>query len=190
MNICSHTFEEYVEMVRCFHSYPAPGVLIGGFMVDKAYQCLPEEGLFDAICETQKCLPDAVQLLTPCTIGNGWLRVVNLGRYALTLYDKHSGAGMRVFLDPAKLEPWQEIKNWFFKLKDRKEQESPLLLKQIKEAGTSVCTVHEAKVDLDLLGKARRGAFAICPRCKEAYPLADGKTCLGCQGKIPYLTWT
>ena len=43
MNICSYTFEEYVERVRSFHGFAAPGVVIGGFMVDLAYQHLPED---------------------------------------------------------------------------------------------------------------------------------------------------
>lgn len=62
--------------------------MIGGIMADFAMQQLPSNTLFDAISETTYCLPDAVQLLTPCTTGNGWLRVFNLGRYALSLYDK------------------------------------------------------------------------------------------------------
>ncbi len=36
---------------------------------------LPPDILFNSLCETNKCLPDAVQLLTPCTVGNGWLKV-------------------------------------------------------------------------------------------------------------------
>ena len=60
------------------------GVVIGGFMVDMAYKHLPEGVLLDAFCETEKCLPDAIQLLTPCTMGNGWLKVNNIGRFALT----------------------------------------------------------------------------------------------------------
>ena len=102
MNIRSYTFEQYVERVRDFHGFAAPGVLIGGFMVELAYQHLPEEGLFDAISETAKCLPDAIQLLTPCTVGNGWLTVINMGRYAMTLYNKYTGEGVRVFVDPLK----------------------------------------------------------------------------------------
>ena len=117
MNIRSYTFEEYVERVRSFHGFAAPGVVIGGFMVDLAYQHLPREGLFNAVCETPKCLPDAIQLLTPCTVGNGWLTVINIGRYAMTLYDKSKGEGIRVSFDPAKIETWPEIKSWFFKLK-------------------------------------------------------------------------
>lgn len=62
MKILSFTFEEYVERVRTFHDFAAPGVVIGGIMVDLAYQYLPEEGLFNALCETPKCLPDAIQI--------------------------------------------------------------------------------------------------------------------------------
>src|SRR5208282_754967 len=61
--ILAYTFEEYSALVRKFHGSAAPGVMIGGFMVDLAYSRLPSGGLFDVICETAKCLPDAVQLL-------------------------------------------------------------------------------------------------------------------------------
>ncbi|HVN24341.1 MAG TPA: formylmethanofuran dehydrogenase subunit E family protein [Syntrophorhabdales bacterium] len=185
--IRSYTFEEFVDRVRTFHSYPAPGVLIGGFMVDLAYRHLPEDALFDAVVETPKCLPDAVQLLTPCTVGNSWLTVLNLGRYAVTFYDKRSGEGIRVFVDPVKLESWPEIKNWFFKLKPKKEQDDQLLLRQIKEAGASFCSVQQVRVAGHMLEKRHRAGFAVCPRCKESYPVSDGEFCLACQDTSPYL---
>ena len=31
MNIRNYTFEEFVERVKAFHGYEAPGVIIGGF---------------------------------------------------------------------------------------------------------------------------------------------------------------
>ena len=187
MKIRSYTFEEYVERVLNFHGFAAPGVLIGGFMVDLAYQHLPKEGLFDAISETPKCLPDAIQLLTPCTVGNGWLIVMNLGRYAMTLYDKQTGEGIRVFLDPKKVEAWSEIKNWFFELKPKKEQDDQLLVKQIKEAGASICSVQHVRVAGRILKRHHRAGFAVCPRCKESYPVGDGALCLACQDATPYL---
>ena len=52
--------------------------------------------------ETRACLPNSVQLLTPCTTGNGWLKVMDLGRFALSLYVKYQGEGIRVNLDSAK----------------------------------------------------------------------------------------
>ncbi|MBW1978010.1 MAG: formylmethanofuran dehydrogenase subunit E family protein [Deltaproteobacteria bacterium] len=68
MNICSYTYEEFLNLVRSFHGHVAPGVIIGGFMVDLALATLQAEEPAGAICETSSCLPDAIQLLTPCTI--------------------------------------------------------------------------------------------------------------------------
>jgi formylmethanofuran dehydrogenase subunit E len=189
MNILNYTFEEFVERVKAFHGYSAPGVIIGGFMVDLAYRSLPEKGLWDALCETPKCLPDAIQLLTPCTVGNGWLTVVNVGRYALTLYNKESGEGVRVFVDTEKLEAWPELKTWFFKLKTKKEQDADLLSTQIKEAGSGICGVQKAEVDKRFIKRRPRGRLAVCPKCQEGYPLDDGPLCLACSGKeILYLS--
>jgi formylmethanofuran dehydrogenase subunit E len=187
MNICSYTFEEYIERIKSLHGFAAPGVAIGGFMVDLAYQHLAEGGLFDVVCETPKCLPDAIQILTPCTVGNGWLTVVNVGRYAMTIYDKSNGEGVRVFIDTAKIEAWPEIKNWLFKLKPKKEQDLELLMKQIEAAGTGLCGIQHVKVALRLLEKKHRGDIVQCPRCNEAYPGDDGEICLGCQGEYPYI---
>ena len=43
MNIGPHTFDEFVSIVKTFHGYQAPGVLIGGLMVDLALRNLPED---------------------------------------------------------------------------------------------------------------------------------------------------
>jgi formylmethanofuran dehydrogenase subunit E len=189
MNIRNYTFEAFVERVKAFHGYEAPGVIIGGFMVDLAYRHLPEGGLWDALSETPKCLPDSIQLLTPCTVGNGWLTVVNVGRFALTLYDKGRGEGVRVFVDTDKLDPWTELKTWFFKLKPKKEQDSDLLAAQIKEAGCQICSVQKVKVADQFIKHRSRGSLAVCPKCREGYPLADGPLCLACSGKeILYLS--
>jgi len=187
MNIGLHSFEEYLELVKSFHSHPAPGVVIGGIMVEVARQQLPPEVLFDAICETRSCLPDAVQLLTPCTLGNGWLQVVNVGRFALCLYDKYQGEGVRVFLDPAKVADWPEINGWYLKLKPKQEQDSALLLEQIRDAGMETLGRQRIRIRPQFLGKRSRGRIAICPLCREAYPAQDGGLCRACQGEVPYL---
>lgn len=185
--VCNYTVEEYIEKVRSFHGYTAPGLIIGGFMIDLAYRHLPKEARLDSISETDTCLPDAIQLLTHCTIGNGWLKVINLGRFALTLYDPNTGDGVRVSINPAKLEKWLEIKNWFFKLVPKKQQDTQKLIEQIQEAGADICNYKKVKVDLSIVSKKHRTGLAICPRCKESYPVVDGEICLGCQGKAPYL---
>ncbi len=187
MNICSYTFEEYTNMVKSFHGNVTPGVVIGGFMVALAFKCLPKDGLFNAICETSSCLPDAIQFLTPCSIGNGRLKVINIGRFAITFYEKSKGEGIRVFLDPTKIEVWSEIKSWFFKLKPKNEQDSKLLLEQIREAGATICSIQQVKVKPHLMKMPHRSGFTICPLCKEAYPVDDGRVCRACQGETPYI---
>ena len=165
MKIRSYTFGEFVERVKSFHGFEAPGVIIGGFMVDLAYRHLPREGLFNALCETAKCLPDSLQLLT-----------------AFTLYDKETGEGVRVFIDPAKLEAWPEIKAWFLKLKTKEQQDFGRLIDEARRAGALICGIEHVRVPEGLREKKHRGQIAVCPRCKEAYPLADGTVCLACQG--------
>jgi len=185
--ISAFDIEEYIHRIQPFHGHAAPGVIIGGFMVHLARIQIPEGALFDAICETPACLPDAVQLLTPCTVGNGWLKIINLGRFALSLYDKYHGNGFRVFLDPGKLDQWPEIKDWFFKLKSRTEQNHEHLLSQIKTAGVEICGVYPVQIKPEFLKKRDKGRIVICPSCEEAYPLKDGSICLACQGSSPYI---
>ena len=160
-------------------------------MVEVARRQLPAEVLFDAICETRNCLPDAVQILTPCTIGNGWLKVVNVGRFALTLYDKFQGEGVRVFLDPAKTADWPEINAWYLKLTPKKEQDSERLLAEIRQAGPEILGWQRVTIRPQFLGRRRRGRIVICPLCREAYPAEDGGICSGLPGRAPLSArWT
>ena len=182
----SYSLEEYLELLTSFHGSLAPGLIIGGFMVEMAMKSLPKEGLYNAICETPKCLPDAIQLLTPCTIGNGWLTVLPLGRFAIALYDKDSGAGVRVYLDSKKLEKYQEIKAWYYKLKPKREQNFPLLIAQIKEGGGEILSLQHIRVQPEMLKRKIMGPVAACPRCGECYPVRDGDSCKACQGASPY----
>ena len=186
LTICGHPYSRYLEIVENFHGYVAPGMLLGGFMVDLASKHLSEGEYYDALCETRACLPDAIQVLTPCTVGNGWLRIIDLGRFALILYEKHSGAGVRVFVDPQKMDPFPELKSWFFKLKSKKEIDNVLLLDEIREAGSSVCSFEEVRVDLGLIRRKHREGFSICPSCHESYPSEHGPRCRGCQRELPY----
>jgi len=188
MNIGPHTVEEFKEMARRFHGYPAPGLLLGGYMVERAKSLMPEGVLYEAVVETSKCLPDAVQLLTVLSIGNGWMRIVNLGRYAVAFYDKYSGAGWRVHLDSHKLEAWPHMKSWLCKLTPKKEQDTPALLVEIEQAGDTVCSWHRIQMHARHLGKSSMGDIGRCPICHEYYPTHDGPICRGCMGDEPYLT--
>jgi formylmethanofuran dehydrogenase subunit E len=182
-----YSFDEFLKIVESFHGYPAPGVLIGAKMVDIAMNRMPTGVLFDAVCESSKCLPDAVQLLTPCTLGNGWLRVVPLGRYALTLFDKRSGQGIRVYVDPVRLEPYPETRYWFFGTKPKRKDKTDLLIHEIRQARDGLYGVQPVRVTPEFLSKAPSDPRAICPECGETYPAGHGPICRGCRLEAGYL---
>ena len=183
MDIENYSFEEFKGLAERFHGYAAPGLLLGGYMVALAKSRLPEGTLFEAISETRKCLPDAVQLLSLCSMGNNWLKVRDLGRYAVTLYDKYTGKGVRVSVSIDKLKEWPEYHAWLMKLKAKKDQDEDQILREIEEAGDSVCVVEDVTVDASLLGHKHSCGIAICPICGEGYPEDNGPICRGCQGE-------
>lgn len=186
MNLGKYTLDEYEALIKDFHGTVAPGLLIGGFMVELAQQNLPPGEFFDCVCESTKCLPDAIQLLTPCSIGNGWLKLLKIGRFAMTFFEKHTGAGVRVYLDTDKLENYPIIKDWFFKLTPKKDQDTPTLLATIKAAGTHILSIQKVSVDPSISKKKKGSAVAVCPVCNESYPAKHGEKCRICSGEITY----
>jgi formylmethanofuran dehydrogenase subunit E len=184
--ICGYSTDEYLAGVVSFHGHPAPGLLIGGFMVDMAMRNRPAGEFFDVLCETSVCLPDAIQLLTQCICGNGWLKVVDIGRFALTVFEKYSGRGVRVHLDASRLDDYPEIKAWFFRLKRKEEQNQEKLISEILDAGARILGTSSVQVDGKHIGKTKGGPTAFCPKCGEAYPVKTGTACLVCQGEVLY----
>lgn len=184
MKIRGMTINKYMEKVKGFHGHLAPGMVCGGFMVELAYQNLPENGLYDVIAETRACLPDAIQLLTPCTIGNGWLRIIDTGRFAIIFYDKNTGEGVRIALDPNQLKDWPEAHTWAMKLKPKKEQNKKLLYDEIITAGPSLYKVERMQVNRDNFPK--KGKIFTCISCGESYRGADAGQCDACLGKVPF----
>lgn len=183
----AYDFDSFLALAREYHGYPAPGLLIGGKMVSLALAELPRGILFDAVVETGNCLPDAIQMLTPCTAGNGWLKVLPLERFALALYDKQTGMGVRVYLDPTRVAQWPMIDAWFFKRRPKAEQNDAALREEIRVAGAAVLKTTAVGVGLDRLAKTAVGPRGLCPRCGESYPLRHGDVCRACGGASPYI---
>ena len=187
MKIRNYSYEEFLDIIKSFHGDLAPGIVMGGFMVELAYSLLPEDGLFDAVVETTACLPDVIQLLTPCSVGNGWLRIVDTGRFAITMYDKTNGKGIRIAPDNEKLKSWPELEAWYLKLKPKKEQDKELLLQEIKDAGTDLFKTEYVELAPDFLKKKKKSGIVQCPECSETYRSDSEGLCPFCSGEKKFL---
>jgi formylmethanofuran dehydrogenase subunit E len=173
---------EFIEIIEKFHGWAAPGVVIGGFMVDWAQELLGQGIEADAIVETRHCLPDAVQLFTPCTCGNGWMKILDWDKFALCLYDKKSLSGHRVWVDLEKLSVFPNIYNWYMRLVEKKDLPLSVLNHDILSAGRKMLTSAQVRITR-YYGKNKKGEIRICPACGEAYPVKQGLQCLACQGE-------
>ena len=173
-----------------FHTYPAPGVLIGAFMVDYAMELLgvkKGQKLY-GICETPKCLPDALQVLAHITIGNNRLKIVPVGKFAIAMNLPSEGAtadALRVYVDLEKLKKYPTIDTWYanspaFDKKTMKGQ----LFDEIFRAGRNILSFERVRVTVK---QKEKWSSVTCPCCGEMIPdyLMEGDHCAAC-GSMRY----
>lgn len=173
-----------------FHTYPAPGVLIGAFMVDYAMELLGAtkgQKLY-GVCETPKCLPDALQVLAHITIGNNRLKVVPIGKFAITMNlpsEEATAEAVRVFVDMEKLKKYPTIHIWFINSPafDKKTMKAKLF-DEIFSAGRNILSMEKVRV---MVKKKEKWSSVTCPGCGETVPdyLIEGDRCGAC-GSMRY----
>lgn len=184
-SICGRPLARCLEEIEAFHGFKAPGMVLGLFMVHRA-QALMGSGIeADAIVETRHCLPDAVQLFTPCTVGNGWLKILDWDKYALSLYDRHTRDGWRVWFDLEKASAFPVLYQWFMRLLPKKALPLETLLEAVLVAGTEVLSERAIQVT-DFYKRQKKAGINICPDCGEAFAAVQGERCLACRGRGYY----
>jgi hypothetical protein len=74
-----------------------------------------------------------------------------------------------------------------FKFVPKKQEDVEALINTIREAGVAILGLRPVTVPQIVMDKRHRGTFAICPRCHESYPAADGLICCACLGELTYI---
>jgi formylmethanofuran dehydrogenase subunit E len=179
--ICGRPLSRCLQIIEGFHGWKAPGLVLGVFMVDLAQKALPKGVEADAVVETRHCLPDAVQLFTPCTVGNGWLKILDWDKFALTLFDRKTFTGSRVWLDPEKARAFPNLYNWYMRRVAKKDLPLDVLLEAIIAAGTAPLS-RKAVLLHRFGGRIKKGDTRLCPACGEAYRADQGPVCIACAG--------
>lgn len=191
-------FDRITEEVFRFHTKRAPGIPIGVAMVDLARELLgPITGRLNVVSESQACLSDVVQVMTGCTIGNRYLRILkDLGRYALTLYERETGLGVRVFVDFGKIDPVRTPELHKFFLRERGEAverggearaaSGRLIMAEFKAIKRDL--FGHQRVRILQTGKPAMLPARICPSCHESYLQRDENhgQCDVCAGTVRY----
>jgi len=153
----SPPLQEYFERCIDFHTYPAPGLLIGVFMVEYALELR--------------------------------LRVIPMGRFAMTLNRPSTEPfteGIRVFIDPGKIEKYPSIKAWFTNDPSFSQRSMALpLIDEIFKAGRAILSAEKVRVKVTPKQKWKSGK---CRVCGEMVPedLLEKGVCLGCGSNAYY----
>lgn len=194
-------FREQVEKVYNFRSKSpirAPGIPIGVAMVNLAFEKLGKVDKLGAIAEVKACLSDAIQALTGCTVGNKYLIIYNeIGRYALTLFDRKSGDGIRVFVDLNKIDA-ETMPETFKFFRRQRPPEVQYDMKARAESAKEIVNELTAadwqilsweKIRVNNYRKEKILPARICKKCGESFLSnedEDSKLCLVCSGKLAY----
>jgi formylmethanofuran dehydrogenase subunit E len=183
--VCGRSLDAFYNDIERFHGFVSPGLVLGGFMVDWAQELMGPNVEADAVVETCHCLPDAVQIFTPCTIGNSWLKVLDWDKFALCLYDKRKLAGYRVWLDLKKAHLFPKIYDWYMRRVPKKDLTLEVLHGEILSARRSVLSCRAVRVTSPF-GRKHKKNIKICSGCGEAYPASQGTQCNTCRGEGYY----
>ena len=191
-------FKKYVDKVYDLHVKIAPAIPLAIEMVFLAQEKLGDVKLKTvAIAETRACLPDAIQVLTDCTVGNGYLTILdNIGRFALTLFDRSDGRGIRVYVDLNKIDEktMPETYKFFRRKRDTKVNDdmkvrrasNKLVIDEFYKNGRRAYLSWE-KVTVKNTAKPPISPVYICKKCGESFHSSlKSDICTVCSGENTY----
>lgn len=179
--LCGLPVDDLLAKAEDFHGHISPGVMTGAFLVDVALSSFPPSEYINAVVESVVCLPDAVQLFTPCTLGNGFLQILDWGKFALTLYDRQTCRGVRAWVDPAAVAAIPEIAAWFMRGPGDGKIDKEVAIREILRRGHEIVKSRPVTL-LQPLKDATKYPTAVCPVCGESYPTRFGDRCPSCGG--------
>ena len=192
-----HELLEWYEKAADFHKKLAPGLLIAAAMIDSCSSRLGAvKDRLNAVCESVSCLADVIMLMTGCTIGNRYLTIHgDIGRFALTLFDRADGRGVRAFIDIDRISPDEtpELYRFFYRTRSAEVKAGgEARLKSGEQVIREFLTVRDKVVGLqnvqvERFGKHDKPGASRCPQCGESFLEKNGAACCSiCSGEFSY----
>jgi len=189
-----YSLDDYLREAEIVHGHLCAGQVLGVRMAMFGLRLL---GIDDprgadrkrvvTFVEIDRCVTDAVALVTGCRLGKRALKFRDWGKVAATFIDLHTGRAVRV----AALESSKELARHLHPEIESKNRQQMLAYREISD--TDLFSVQWVEVDLpDCEMPGYKGTRAVCEACGEGINfrreiLRDGRTlCRACAGEHYY----
>ena len=133
-------YEVLLNKAKDLHGEACPGVIIGTRMSIAAMKELnmdplkPNENLMVTV-ETDRCMPDAIQAITGCTVGRRTLKCRDYGKFVATFVDVTNGETVRISARDDLDDSIPGLWAWFENVsKLAKEKNMPKVMEEKKSA--------------------------------------------------------
>src|SRR3972149_7333874 len=172
------------------HGHQAPGIALGLRMSERALSRLNTkkgDKHLIGISETARCLADAMQAATGCTLGHGNAFVEDYGKLAITIEDARTGRGVRVALKEDANKLSLLMKKWMMRLGKLTHEEEEELGMQLLNIDEKYLFIQDVEVNKNQ--NFEKSAISICSKCRESIPLGlavlkENKVyCKACNGQ-------
>lgn len=190
--------ENTLKEIASFRRGAEPGVAYGIRMVLGAKDFLKISDLKKAdlyvIAETSRCLPDAIEFLTGCTIGNGRLIIKDHSKMAASFVNLSAKKAVRATITPkfqmqdiarsSKIVGMREKR----KFKEVARHRAQRALEIMKTPNEVLFRMQEIELTEPILAAGLPTRIVFCEKCGESIReekarVRDGKTlCLVCAG--------
>ena len=174
-------FKTLLDSAASFHGHLCGGQAIG---VRMALAGLRELGMDDdpskrenlvTYVEVERCIADAIQIVTGCTVGRRNLKLVNVGKFAATFVDVSNGKGVRISSRKdthASAMNFAERNGWIASgepIEEFSQREKEIIIRAYSEMPESDMFAIE-KVRVNVPKKEHRGGPkqpVVCSSCGE-----------------------
>lgn len=185
--------EKVIKLATDLHGHLAPGIALGLRMSELALSNLGisrgSKHLI-AISETARCLADAMQAATGCTLGHGNAFVEDYGRLSITVGDTRTNKGVRVALREYANDHSPLMNKWMMRLEKLTRGEEDELGTKVLEMDEKYFLIQD--VMINRTQNFHSSDIVRCMGCSEPVPrgLAIIKKnniyCKACTGEAYY----
>ncbi len=185
--------KKIVNLAIDLHGHLAPGIALGLRMSELALSRLNAkkgDKYLVGISETARCLADAMQAATGCTLGHGSAFVEDYGKLALTLGDVRTKKGVRVALKDKANNHSPLMNKWMMRLGKLSHEEEEELGMQLLDMDEKYFLIQHVEINRDQ--NFEKSGILTCSICGELIPqvLTVIKNnlvyCNACYGKAYY----